>query len=512
MDLAHAPTRDTNIEHEVIALCLLEGRAPPAGIDDLFADDAAKVACEAMRLCEKRGQPIDSVSVTAALKDLRATHRQLMTFVEIGSLVPAHPDSVIDRLGELAARRRRAAHIHRAQVALGRGAVDEARAALDAAEAQSVARRAALPKLAEVAKRLPGSYKRLPTSVPKLDEITRGGLQTKRLVILAGRPGGYKTTLALHIGMSMARGGVDTPNGHVPIFVAVRADDEARIGLMSRAGQSFGLTRDELESEDLAVSGPAWERVAEEFARLPDFTIVGAGEAGEPETFEAMAELALAEAKARGARLVLVLDSLHKGRFACDAASHEQTTREKINARLEVMLRFVLAHDACIIATAELNRGGYSENVAPQLSHLKESGDIEYKADLVLGMHRPDPDDGYVVEVGALKNRISSEHDGVRFRLRRTTRCTFEDVAMPDEAALASAAVAQREAVDEAAVAELADRIEMKLVSASRRISSREDLNRLVPAARARQAKAVSLLITSGRVEKVKGFYERVGR
>lgn len=381
-------------------------------------------------------------------------------------------------------------------------AADECGGLLDG---DPIAKGPVVPNLAALCNRLPGKYKRIPTYLEPLDKITRGGLQTNRIVAWGGAPGVTKTTLTLGIGREMAVRGVDTPKGTKPIVVAYAACDEPRDGLLSRLGQMYGISRASLEDEDTSVSAPAWAHVAQRLTELPNLLIFDPRTPGEPQTIDEIARLAFKQAAEQGGRLVLIIDSIQTAPFLTDLVYEgSDKTHAKIEARMKSLRYLALELDACVLAISELNRPSYKKGGKPDLSSFKQAGGIEYGADLAITMERIEDPHSFIVEATVHKNRMGDE---AKFRLERNSRCLFEPIEMPlgDEKDQKFEA---RFRSEKALVAEAAERLLGLIAKSKAPITSRPALCKLLRPMRASVAEdAISLLLEEGRIRKTKKGY-----
>jgi KaiC/GvpD/RAD55 family RecA-like ATPase len=354
------------------------------------------------------------------------------------------------------------------------------------------------PDMAAVCRSLPGKHKRIRTYCEPLDAATGAGFQTGRIIAIGGPPGVTKTGWALAMSYAMARLGVQTSTGQHEVHVHVFAADEPRDGLLSRLGQMEGVTRSDLEDEDPFVSRPAWELLATRLAAVPQLSIWDPRV--ERVTVEDVAAHAARRARADGARLVLVIDSIQQAPFACD--DPRASTRERVEARMRALRRISVEHDACIIAISELNRSAYSGREAKaDLGSFKEAGGIEYTADLAMTLARVADPDLFLVQVTLHKSRFGDEPG---FRLRRTPQCTFEVHSEPEAVDL-DATVAE-----EARLEKLCNELVLALVRSKGPVTTRNDLVTMIRAKRQDAQAAVSRLITSGRIEGGKGTPFRV--
>jgi replicative DNA helicase len=447
------------------------------------------------------------VSTSAARDTLRDIERIIRA--EDRDRLVASIDAAARALVLLAERRRRVSLLSQAHVASVEGHDSECEnrvrdvvASYDAARARrspAAAKPAGPPDLAAICRALPGSFKRVPTRNVHLDRRTNGGLQTRRLMVIGGAPGATKTGWAIAMAHAMASAGVNTPEGHRPIVVAFIAGDEPREGVLSRLGQIEGMSRSSLEDEDTSNSGPAWKYVADRLAEIPDLLVFDPRNPAEPSTVEAIAEVAAARARERGARLVVIVDSIQSAPFATDATvpgGREPSVREKIDARMKALASLAVRHDACAVALSELNRGGYGNGKKPGLDSFKESSSIEYGVDVALVLERV-RGEGFVIDVTAVKNRLGDS--GVTFRLRRNERCLFESVASPDEPDEGDRTAA-RVAANEAATQRFERELLLALARAPGPVRSATALASLVKGTKGLKLAAANRLVASGRV------------
>ena len=224
------------------------------------------------------------------------------------------------------------------------------------------------------------------TGIPYLDERT-GGLRGGRLWVIAGRPGAGKSALGIQALIHAAKRGI--PGALVSLEMGA-----AEIGIRMLA-QHLGLSATRLsaghDEEVSALDGP---RVA---------TLRGL-----PVIFDQTAyrvsdilQRAAAWKRRHGIRL-LVIDYLQRVEGGKGSSRNEE-----IGDVVRRLKRLALELDICVACIASLNRMSERENRRPGLMDLRESGDIEFDADVVVALRRTDMEDApvYDVDVGILKNR-----------------------------------------------------------------------------------------------------------
>ncbi len=247
----------------------------------------------------------------------------------------------------------------------------------------------------------------LPTGFAPLDHLL-GGLQPSELVVVAARPSVGKTALSLALARNASRSGL--------VFFA--SLEQPGIDLADRLlAADANLDGQRIRKGDLAPD--EWTRLGAARDRLAALPLV---------FDEAPAQSVLRiganarRLKRQGLRLV-VADYLQLIQPADPRARrHEQVGDDA--RRLKVLARELQIPVVCL---AQLNRevenrpGG-----KPRLSDLRDSGEIEQHADVVILLHRPADEPGSVEAIVA-KQR-NGPTDSVLLRFDRS-RLRFEDAA-----------------------------------------------------------------------------------
>jgi RecA/RadA recombinase len=281
--------------------------------------------------------------------------------------------------------------------------------------------------------------RRLSIGFSTLDKATRGGIPEGRIVVLNGAPGASKTGLAVQWAHTWAT------SGACVVYLAADMDPE---DVMTRIGQREGFERDALDG----LMGPearrgAWHELADR--GVPLLVLDGAAVGLE------RAILILRTMPGDGPR-VLVVDSLQWAQ--CGAAAGIETARGQMDAKLGV-LRRARASGVLVVALSEMNRGGYAHGAASPTSTLaasKESGAIEYAADLLLGLRSGAED---LVDLDVAKDRLGSAR-GMGLRLRQDrSRATLAEVDRPEPASQANRSEERRVRAVEAAERDARDAV-----------------------------------------------------
>jgi replicative DNA helicase len=235
-----------------------------------------------------------------------------------------------------------------------------------------------------------GHLSGIATGLRDLDK-RMGGLQPSDLIVLAGRPGMGKTSLATNIAFNIAH--------------AYEPAQQADGSFKAANGGVIGFFSLEMSSEQLAT------RIISEQTEIPSSKI-RRGEITEydfeklvacsqtmqklPLFIDQTGGISIAQLAARARRLkrqrgldVIVIDyiQLMQGTSARASQNRVQEITE-ITTGLKALAKELAVP---IIALSQLSRQVESrDDKRPQLSDLRESGSIEQDADIVLGLYRDD--------------------------------------------------------------------------------------------------------------------------
>lgn len=218
------------------------------------------------------------------------------------------------------------------------------------------------------------------TSLAGLDNILGGGLESQRLMVLLGAPGGGKTTLANQIAVHAADSGrpvlyitsEDLPftllaktlarQGQVPYTGVLKGYEDYR-GNIEQALQSYRESKAATRLRYLdATMGTSLSTVR----------------ACAQSHFEAFKD---------GGSGILVIDYLQRlARSLASYRSGNTDLRLAVTSMAEELRAIATELDCCVIALAAQHRAsgyGASKNA---LASAKESGDIEYTADVIMAI------------------------------------------------------------------------------------------------------------------------------
>jgi len=249
------------------------------------------------------------------------------------------------------------------------------------------------------------------TGLPKMDRAL-SRLRPGQLVIVAGRPGSAKTSLAMHVSNAVASEG-----GRVLVWsLEMPRRDLARRLLCSIARVSIQsvLTGaiDEIEGDRLVRASNALSAYR---SRLAFFD--------EESTFEDIEAGTLREHQREPVSLV-VIDHLQHVSWS----RHTRDERQHLGRVAKGAKKLAKKINAPVLLLSQLTRDVEKrEDKRPLLSDLYGSGEIEGAADVVIGIYRdeyydPNTQRRGIAELGILKQRdgaTGSEHVGFEARCTR---------------------------------------------------------------------------------------------
>ncbi|MFB0487767.1 replicative DNA helicase [Methylobacterium sp. OAE515] len=231
----------------------------------------------------------------------------------------------------------------------------------------------------------------VPYGLPKLDHDTLG-LRPSQFIVLAGRPGMGKTTVALHIALAAAR-----RSGAVGFFSLEMGSDELTERILA------ALAYDPRAYEPLTYRAIAEARGLsdDDLERL----VVAQRECSTiPLWIEQQAGVTLAQiaARARQMRLraerqgiplaAIIIDHIGLIRPSKRYAGNRVQEMTEVSSGLKGLAKEL---GIPVLGLSQLNREAEKrQDKRPQLADLRESGSIEQDADVVLGLYR----DAYYLE------------------------------------------------------------------------------------------------------------------
>jgi replicative DNA helicase len=233
-----------------------------------------------------------------------------------------------------------------------------------------------------------------PSGFPDLDQLT-AGFQNSELIVIAARPAVGKTAFALNIAQNMAI------KNKIPVAVfslEMSKDQLAQRMLCSEA---------EIDAQKLktaSLSDVGWKKLTRALGRLSEAPIY-IDDAASATSTEIRAK-ALRLKLERGLGLVIV-DYLQLMRGRARIENRVQEISD-IARSLKTLAREL---EVPVIAISQLSRAVEQRpDRIPRLSDLRESGEIEQTADLVIFIHRedyynPQSERGNIAEIIIAKQR-----------------------------------------------------------------------------------------------------------
>ncbi len=216
----------------------------------------------------------------------------------------------------------------------------------------------------------------VPTGFSNLDRMT-GGLQRSDLIVLAGRPGKGKTSLAMNIAQNVATSALGQ-GFNVLVFSLEMSGHQLTQRLL--AAES-GIDQMRLRGGYVDTKSDEWDLLAAAAGRLADARL-WVDDTPAISTTEVRSKARRMQAE-HGLDLVIV-DYLQLMKASVQSGRHENRVQEvsEISRSLKALAREL---NVPVLALAQLSRAVESRaDKVPQLSDLRESGSIEQDSDIVM--------------------------------------------------------------------------------------------------------------------------------
>lgn len=246
--------------------------------------------------------------------------------------------------------------------------------------------------VATLERRMAGENRGLSTGISTLDERLGGGLQDGNLVIIAGRPSMGKSAFSNTIAVNVAK------DGHTAAIMSMEMTEFEQI---DRVVATLG--RVSLQDViDAKLSGDSGDRIFAAVGQLRDLPLVIDDEAG-LSVIEVMAKAR--QIKRKNGLKLLVVDALGLMDYDPNKMVSE------LGQITKTLKAFAKEMNIPVILLCQLSRKCEDRNdKRPILSDLRDSGNIEQDADVVMMLYRdeyyrPDTPDKGIAECLVRKNR-----------------------------------------------------------------------------------------------------------
>ena len=213
-----------------------------------------------------------------------------------------------------------------------------------------------------------------PTQFNELDALLAGGMRHGHLLILAARPSVGKTSMALNIARRVCE------HGEPVLFVSLEQSKEELIGraLASVSGVAgTTIMRGQPENNQIRDISNSASNIRAWRLEIADRAGMTAGQ---------VAALARLIKRRHNGLSLVVVDYLNEMR--ADDTSVKR--HEQLGAICRRLRECAKSLGVPVLLLAQLNRSIAEEKDVPQLHHLRDSGEIEQIADLVMMLHRED--------------------------------------------------------------------------------------------------------------------------
>jgi len=218
----------------------------------------------------------------------------------------------------------------------------------------------------------------LETGFSDLD-VSIGGFHPKQLIILAARPSVGKTAFAMNVAMNVAKtqGNVLFISGEqssIEIATRVLANEGmAPLNVLNKPNQLYDSKARQVENVQNIVNDYKYDIILDERTMLtPDEVLT-----------------AVRRAKRKHDIKLVVIDYLQR---LSHTGGKNASLSEKVGNTAKMLKTTAKVCDVPVLCLAQLNResvkmGKIIKNAKPSLENLRDSGEIEQEADLVILMH-----------------------------------------------------------------------------------------------------------------------------
>jgi replicative DNA helicase len=215
----------------------------------------------------------------------------------------------------------------------------------------------------------------LPTGYKRFDEMT-AGLQPSDLIVIAARPSMGKTSLALSLARNMA-----LRFGKCVGFFSLEMTKEQLLERLLCAEARINLHR--LRGGYLQTDSESWRRIIHAASKLQNSKII----------IDDTPSISVLELKAKARRMksehnldILFVDYLQ----LVEAGAHADVREQEVAYIARSLKALARELNIPVVALSQLSRAPERPPRRPRLSDLRESGEIEQTADVVIFLYRED--------------------------------------------------------------------------------------------------------------------------
>lgn len=225
-----------------------------------------------------------------------------------------------------------------------------------------------------VSQRAEGLESAMSTGIEALDGMMNGGLRPGQLIIVAGRPSMGKTALSADIGLALAE-----QQSVLMFSMEMGSQEIAGRALSNRGRVALSKVMGKIDEDDRM----AWDSVSAGIARLGDLRFA----------IDDTAAITLLELrmKAKAWKRRHGLDVIIVDYLGLMTGGDGDKRSDQIGSYSRGLKALAKDLGVAVIALAQLNRKSEDRpDARPILSDLRDSGEIEQDADVVMFVHRPE--------------------------------------------------------------------------------------------------------------------------
>ncbi|WP_028400582.1 replicative DNA helicase [Ectobacillus panaciterrae] len=236
----------------------------------------------------------------------------------------------------------------------------------------------ALIRLYEDLNKDTGELTGIDTGFKRLNEITCG-LQEEEFIVIGARPSMGKTAFALNLALHAAKSGTA-----VGIFSLEMSEKQLIKRMISCIGN---VPAKKLRNPKHLFSIPDWQQTSQALAEIGTLPLEIYDRAGVT-TQDIWMQVRKLKRKHPGKKLLVVIDYLQLITGDSKYRGNRMQEIGEISRKLKLMARDL---NVCVVALSQLSRGVESrQDKRPLLSDLRETGQIEQDADVIMLMYRED--------------------------------------------------------------------------------------------------------------------------